>query len=200
MLDFLLLTLWALATAPPPLPAKQEADPDRPKLIAKDKGYFIHALPSGGEALPKMGHRIPFGQSSTARGLVLLHTSVATGEMKILTSGGTSAVNFVVRNSDGTEYYLARIAGVAVDKDRLFVLRWDQSPRKTSAQLLVFRPDTGELVHSLELTGEAVPQAAPRETADLGTLRLHPDGVSCYGTRFAFDGTKLLSRSSEKKP
>src|SRR5262249_31775023 len=136
-------------------------------------------------------------------GLVLLHTSTATGQMKILAAGGTTVDDTFARfrNNPRPDIYRTRIAGIVADKERIYVLRWHSSPYKEpSMQLLVFRPDTGEQIHSLPLKGDAVPREEPKETAKKGPVQLHADGVTCFGMRFEFKGTKLIKRSVEKGP
>jgi len=180
------------------------SDSTRPKLLVKDKDYFLHALPSAGpgpfsRAVPLASYLEP----STTRGLVLLHTSIGTGEMKVLAAGGTTVdiSRAQWRNNARPDVYRTRIAGVAADKERIYVVRWDESPDKDPAtRLLVFRAATGEQVHSLELKGNAVPRKEPAEAAKAGPLQLHADGVTCYGTRFEFKGTRLIKPSKEKQP
>jgi hypothetical protein len=118
--------------------------------------------------------------------------------MKVLAAGGTSLVD-MQRNS-GPVRFTSRIVGVAADRERLYVLHWQGGERQPSCSLLVFRPDSGVLIHSLELTGDDVPKEEPKETTDRGPLRLRPDGVACFGARFEFKGTELLKPPGEKKP
>jgi hypothetical protein len=201
MFPVLTTTLWTLAVAPLLVPANSQDDASQPKLIAKDKDYFLHALPPEQPLAATRIERRSLGRFQTIRGLVLLHTSRATGEMKILAAGGTTASYLVERNSGRPDYYQARIAGVAAQKERIYVLRWQSTPDKDpSMHLVVFRPDTGARVHSLQLKGDAVPKKEPKETADKGPLRLHHDGVTCFGTRFQFEGTKLIKQSQENMP
>jgi hypothetical protein len=204
MFGVLSLTLWTLTVAQFPVPSNPKDDPSRPKLIAKGKGYFLHALPPAEPLSPTGFGRIeplPLSKSRTIRGVLLLHTSTATGEMKILAAGGTTLSYFVERNSGRPDCFRARIAGVAADKERIYVLRWQSLPDKDpSMHLVVFRPDTGEQVHSLQLKGDGVPKEEPKETTGKGPLQLNPDGVTCFGTRFEFKGTKLLKQSKAEKP
>jgi hypothetical protein len=196
--------LMALALAQLPGPAALLSETGRPQLIAKEKDYFLHALPGAGSGRLSTTALFPAHlEPSTVYGLILLHTSTATAEMKILAAGGvtkdTTAARF--RNNPRPDIYRTRIAGVLADKERIYVLRWHDSPDKDpSMHLLVFRPDTGEQVHSLELKGDAVPQKEPEETAKKGPLELRADGVACFGTRFEFKGTKLVKQTPEIKP
>jgi hypothetical protein len=187
--------LTALMTAPVQLPAAPpREDPAAPKLIGRGKDYFLHALPPPWPPGQRVLARL---RDQTNPGLLLLHTSIATGEMKVLAAGGDTVSNFAQKNVPDT--YRSRIMGVAADKERLYVLRWHSGPSERAVHLHVFRPGTGEEVHALKLEGDAVPDEAPRETAGKGPLRLHPDGVACLGVRFEFKGTRLIKRSSEKK-
>jgi hypothetical protein len=204
MFPVLSLSVWALAALQLPGPASPKDDPSRPKLIAKGKGYFLHALPPAEPLWPARIDRIgplPLSKIQTIRGVLLLHTSTATGEMKILAAGGTTLSYVVERNSGRPDCYRARIAGVAADKERIYVLRWQSLPDKDpSMHLVVFRPDTGEQVHSLQLKGDGVPKEEPKETTGKGPLQLHPDGVTCFSTRFEFKGTRLIKQSKAEKP
>jgi hypothetical protein len=193
----------ALAQALAPHPPRE--DQSQPKLLAKGKDYFLHALPpiegwQSHEVKMRLGHLF----QPALRGLVLLHTSTATGEMKVLTAS-TMQVIPVVRNNPPNDYILSYILGVAADKERLFVLQWTnpqpyQGSLRGTYRLLVFRPGDGVLVRSLELKDDDVPTKPPKETADPGPLRLHGDGVACFGTRFTFKGTELIKQSADKKP
>jgi hypothetical protein len=81
----------------------------RPKLIAKAKAYYLHAL------LPATEGRLPWvfeRQLESApscfeiNGVVLLHTATATGEMKVLAAGGTIVVNPLVAFEHAAQGYL----------------------------------------------------------------------------------------------
>jgi hypothetical protein len=163
-------------------------------LIVKEKAYFIHSL--------------------RGNSLALLHTSPATGEMKVLAAGRTTVTKSPPMGIDRLYYTRIRIAGVATDSKRLYILEWvgtaeelvqgfrARAPSYSTVRyrLLVFRPEDGVKVHALDLKGEAVPKTLPEETADRGPLRLHDDGVACFGTRFEFKGTKLVKQSPDRKP
>jgi hypothetical protein len=196
------LTVTLVQVSVPHLPKE---DPSQPKLVAKDKDYFIHALPPDqGLQSQEMAVRLGRWPLPNARGLVLLHTSTATGEMKVL-AASTFSVIPVVKNNPRSDYILSYIVGVAADKERLFVLQWiNPQPYKGSLRgtyyVLVFRPRDGVLVKSLELKDDDVPTKPPKETAGPGPLRLYGDGVACYGTKFTFKGTELIKQSAEKKP
>jgi hypothetical protein len=201
--------IWTAALAatlvPSADPPPTEIDGSQPKLLVKEKDYFLHALPPGNENWHTRGVKTPgFGfRQSAARGLVVLHTSTATGEMKILAAGGLS-VGPDFRNS-APPVYLSYIAGVAADKERLFVLVWSSSDFHAGTSsgeyhLLVFRPGDGKRIRSLELEKPDAEVRQPKETADKGPLRLLDDGVSCFGTKYVFNGTDFVKQIPEKKP
>jgi hypothetical protein len=182
----------AAATAPVPAPRRALVPEDGPKLLIKGKGYFLHALPPAREPpLWRRGQAVGglFGPVKVADGLVLLHTSIATGKMKILAAGGATAMD--LQRGSGPALYETRIAGVAADKERLYVLVWKDFTR-TRYHLQVYRPADGALIHSLPLKGEGIPGERPKETADEGPLRPGADGVTCFGKRFRFKGAKLI--------
>jgi hypothetical protein len=173
-----------------PVPELSQEGVREPRLLVKEKGYFIHSL--------------------RGNSLALLHTSTATGAMKVLATGGTSVTQSPPMGIDRLYYRQVRLAGVAADRERLYVLEWQgkatvllqgvsvgqPSYRTDKYRLLVFRPDDGTLVHTLDLKETAI----PKETVDKGPLRLHGDGVACFGTRFEFRGTKLLRQTPDKVP
>jgi hypothetical protein len=187
-----------LALAQPAATKHLLDDTPRPKLLVKSPAYFLHALPPAQGPLPRWQRHVPLSgiTRTISDGLVLLHTTVATGEMKILAAGTTTVIDYQ-RNS-GPEVTYTRIAGVAVDKERLYVLQWSGNFSGTY-QLLVFRLYKGQRIYSRELKGDGVPTREPKETADKGPLRLLRAGVACFGTRFEFQGSKLLKQVSEKK-
>jgi hypothetical protein len=185
-----------LALVPPPdfafLGSSQDGA-SQPKLLVKEKAYFIHSL---------------LGNS-----LALLHTSTETGEMKVLAAGRTTGTRSPPMGIDRLYYRQRRIVGVATDKERLYALEWEGTAtvllqgmvgkplyRTVQYRLLVFSPDKGVQIHALDLKGDSVPKEPPKETADKGPLRLHDDGVTCFGRRFEFKGTKLLKQVPDKKP
>jgi hypothetical protein len=191
----------ALAVALPP------DEGSRPKLIIKEKDYFLHALPPPDKSPDLQRRWAPLhGVRSLPTGPILLYTATATAEMKVLAAGTTSLL-YVERNSGRPDCSQTCIAGVAGDRERLFVLLWSGSitdypggPTEGTYYLLVVRPADGVLARSLELKGNGVPTKRPEETVGRGPLRLQGDGVACFGTRFEFKGTELIKRSAEKKP
>jgi hypothetical protein len=158
-------------------------------LIARGKGYLIHALPSW-----------------SPEGLVVLHTSTTTGRMKRLARGGTSSYQGPPMGIDRIYHTFVRIAGIAADSQRLCVLRWQGRsetlllgrphrpalPTSGTYHLLVFRAADGKKLH--EVPVDAVPpgRTVPVETFRNGPLRLSAAGVTCFGTLFELDGERLI--------
>jgi hypothetical protein len=143
------------------------------------------------------------------KGLAIVHTTTATGEMKVLASGDFS-VTVLAMAYDRVIIDDARIAGVAVGTDRLYVLKWQgraggiiphgvSFPDTGTYRLLVFRPQDGKLIASADLKGDGMPKGAPTVTAEQGPLRLHDLGVSCFGRRFELRGTELIEQVPERR-
>jgi len=185
------LVVFRAEPGPPP---RLKDDPSQPRLIVKEKGYFVHALP--GSLDRRRGFPAPGLTEAASRGVTVLHTTIATGEMKVLAMS-TRTVVPLVRNSP-PPVSVSYVCGVAADRERLFVLQWSSPdyPSGGAYHLYVFRPDDGALIDTLEVKGEGL----ENETADRGPLRLTDNGVTCFGTRFEFKGTKVLKPSPEKKP
>jgi hypothetical protein len=190
------LTAAMLATGQLPAAPPLE-DLSSPKLVARGKGYFLHTL-SPSQRPAALRRVLPLREGEPSYSLLLLHTSAATGEMRVLAAGGDLVSNLAQKNKPDT--YRGRILGVAADRERLYVLHWGEGPSERAVRLLVFRPDTGEQLHSLAVEGDAVPQQEPREAVDKGPLRLCEGGVACFGTRFEFEEAKFLRRSPDKGP
>jgi hypothetical protein len=184
MFTFAFTGCLAVVFAQAPVVQKAKESPPQPKLLVKDVAFFIHAVPTDG--LPGYG-------------LALIHTTTATGEMKIL-ARGYYAMIVVPMGIDRIQIDDIRIGGVAVAKERLYVLKWEGRGIADPYRLLVFRPQDGKLIATLKLKGDGVPKDGPKMTAAQGPLRLHVNGVSCFGVRFEFKGTKLIKQSPEKRP
>jgi hypothetical protein len=172
-----------------PVHEKPKESPPQPKLLVKNASYFLHVVPT--------------------KGLAILHTTTATGEMKLLASGDYSSLVLPPLTSGSTQPVVVvhdvRIAGVAVDKERIYVLHWDGSATGlhfdfTTYRLLVFGAQDGKLIAKSELKGDGVPNEVPKTTAETGPLRLQNNGISCFGKRFEFKGTDLIKHSPEKQP
>lgn len=215
----MLALIWTTAMltvsqTPPPAKLVPGEDAGKPKLIAKGEGYFIHALPPLGDPIPytRAGLGV-FGSRTSADGPVILHTSAATGEMKILAVGMSGVSQGPPMGMDRLYYGRTVIAGVATDKQRLYVLQWHAksegmagpitpraSPEAAKYRLLVFGLDDGKLSQTLEVKEGDFPKILPRQTAGRGPLQLRDGGVACFGVIFTFEGTRLLKQQYEKKP
>jgi hypothetical protein len=175
-------------------------------LIARGKDYLIHAVP-----VPTIWSQ--FGEEHsrmiTPLGLVVLHTSTTTGEMKKLITGAeTWDPLWHDRSAPPARRLLKGIAGIACDSQRLYVLHWKAAPYKTAADILadqrskgsyrlvVFRAADGQKLYELDIERRALP-AFSWETTGKGPLRLRDGGVSCFGVAFLFKGDKLLRRVPE---
>lgn len=185
-------------------PMKGLPEPDQPKLLVKEKDYFVHALPpiDAGQRLPA---RLRGMMESSSSGVALLHTAVATGEMKRIWYSHVSVMEMPYTNSGTPLISETFIAGFAADRERLYVLDWSTSNMRTTStagtfHLVVFRAADGKRLHVLKLEGDKAPDKQPEQTTDRGPLRLHEGGVTCFGIRFDFKGAELLKPSAEKKP
>ena len=115
-----------------------------------------------------------------------------------------------------------RIAGLAADDERIFVLLWHSSRNLTPEQaakelaslpaleaqaakqlgtyrLMVFRPDDGVPCYWPELKGDGVPKTRPDGRTDAGPMQLDRDGVKCFGVALKFKGLKLLDDHPGKR-
>jgi hypothetical protein len=201
-------TVTALACAAPLPATPRDEEAGKPRLIVKGKDYFLHALPpKPNDSLLKPGPPGVPDKQTAPDGIVLLHTSIKTGEMKVLAASHTLSYRGPPTGIDRTFFIRSVVVGVAADEERLFVLVLETRsgqiylPAQTSYHLLVFRPDNGVLVHTLDVKPEEPPKERPAETADRGPLLLRGDGVSCLGVKFEFKGTQLVGQQSEgKKP
>jgi hypothetical protein len=145
---------------------------------------------------------------------MVLHTSTITGEMKRLVAGGQSSWEGPPMGLTRIYHSQVRVAGIAADSHRLYVLRWSAeavtlqgragfvpSFDKGTYHLLVFRPSDGRRLHELEVKRPdnlqmlaVAPASPPADTSGKGPLRLAPGSVSCFGVTFRFAGEKLLKR------
>jgi hypothetical protein len=169
-------------------PAPAPKDPHAPVLIAEGAGYSIHALPptarlgrpasklllpspSGPGLLPGMGLGTPKG---ALPGVTVVHTTTATGVKKQLVQSGTTSV-IIPMGIDRIHHSTVRVAGVAADSQRLYVLCWHAQSTTIAwhgghradtalemlggpalaangtCRLLVFRTFDGRLLHTFEL-------------------------------------------------
>ena len=189
MSTFALTTCLAVVLNQTPVDQKPKESPPQPKLLVKEAAYFLHAVPT--------------------KGLAIVHTTRSTGEMNLLASGHYSSLVLPSLTDGSNQPVVAihevRIAGVAADKERIYVLHWDGSAtglhfHTTTYRLLVFGAQDGKLIAKSELKGDGVPKEVPKTTAESGPIRLQDNAVTCFGTRFEFKGTDLIKQSPEKQP
>jgi hypothetical protein len=203
-------SIWTAAAlscaAPLPL-APRADDATKPKLLVKGKEYLVHALPPkpDGDPLKALALAMAFDKQTVVDGLVVLHTALGTGEMKILAAGQTVMYQAPPMGLDRSYSIRSVVAGVAGDEERLFILQAETRTGQlyftpgTTYRLLVFRPDTGARIHMLELKEGDFPKGQPADALDTGPLVLRGDGVACFGVTFTFKGTELLKQEYEKK-
>jgi len=210
-------SIWAvgLSCGFAPLPHRDRpADAAKPLLLAKGKGYFVHVMP-----LPRFQGRswvwpedsgIPGMTRTAPTGSAVLHTSTATGEMKVLAYGASTVTHGPPMGIDRIFYNQTRVVGVVADAERIAVLEWqlasESMPKAVTEgqtgryHLLVFRPADGALVQDLTLKEGQFPKDPPVESLDAGPLVVRGDSVSCFGVTFTFKGTQLVRQQYEKKP
>ena len=215
-MSHLLAALAFLASAPAPEPPPP--DPTQPALVAKGKGYLIHAVPStlpvAGPNKEKMlrGFQWGFdGLPGSRAGIGLLHTTTTTGDMKYLLVGGHTSYPGPTMNVNRVYHNVFRIAGAAADADRLYVVWYHEEKEemegivkpaydgKGKYCLVVFRLVNGEMLHDLEMKEGDFPKGLPDETSDAGPLKLTSNGASCYGVTFEFEGAGLVKQRYDAK-
>ncbi len=200
------LAALLLGAAPAPEAKPADKDPTKPVLIVKHKDYLIHAIPqlASGERKLLADDRHP--------PLLLVYTSVNSGEMKRLAEGGHSAVPGPPMGIDRIHNTRTRIVGVAADAERLYVAyhtaTWrvkvqagggQDGPEQSKYELLVFRLSDGEKLHTMEMKEGDFPDKAPADSAEPGPLKVMDGSVTCYGVAFAFKGKDGTQRYDKKK-
>ncbi|MEI7686967.1 MAG: hypothetical protein WCL32_18260 [Planctomycetota bacterium] len=198
----LIVAISALLAQPP--------EETGPKLIAKTNAVLWHAIPI-------VDHSI--GLLPTTTGHLVAFTKLATGDMKIVASDSTTKV-VIPMGIDRVRTTRTTIAGIAADKDRVYVLQGtfstttlrgiicgpgEVAPVAGGAllpipgqRLLVFRLSDGSPLHSLALGGdEAMKGPFISPSSGSGPLRLQNDGVACLGVLFEFaeDGSVKTSKA-----
>jgi hypothetical protein len=197
----------ALAGAAPVEP--RPADSDDAVLIARGKGYLVHEMTARSEAVALLG-------GFPARPQMVLHTSTTTGRLSVLFSAGRWTT-VIPMGIDTVTYYRRWVAGVAEDGVRLYVLEGQASISskgppvgtvptadrfgRPTYRLLVFRLADGKKLHQIPFKEGDFPKEkdVPREVGKPGPLRLKPQGVSCFGVTFTFEGDKFLHKEYKKK-
>jgi hypothetical protein len=159
----------------------------RPLLLAQGEGYLVHGMPyPSGSELEELSGR-PEG------GLLVTHVDTNSGVMKILCFSGTFA-----HPTERISFHQSRIAGVAHDARRIYVLEWRvgsmdypypagapypvQSDVRGQYLLYVFQLTDGQESGSIEVDAPSG-AGAPSETLDAGPLEVVPGGVEIFGQK-----------------
>lgn len=189
------------ATEPASAPARLAG-----KLVAKQPGFFLHAIPVSTE----VNQPAPLLLRGITSGHMLTLTSTATGQMVRLVESGTFQGSGATTQSMGVVEFrkvYCVFAGLAWDDQRVYVLTCEQD----TAVLAVFSAQdgrSGKTVHLLPGKKRAVggDQTVVEDCAALpssreinrmkddfsaGALKPIPNGVSCYGLTFEFTGLNL---------
>ncbi len=181
-----------------PAPRRGVAAPPQPKVIWKDKGYLVHAVPKLG-----FGGRLEPAEP----GLLILHTSLPSGKMRVLarTGGWTDREPRTAIPTFGR----TRLVGLVEQGGYAFMLLHSVSGRlvgPTSEEhcyLKVVRLTTGEPIRQVRLVKGrpaavrdtvAVPKFPPadtKQTTGPGLLKVGADGVTCLSVRFTVKDARL---------
>jgi len=181
-----------------PAPRHGVEAPPQPKVIWKDKGYLVHAV-------PKLGFGGRLGPAEP--GLLILHTSLPSGKMRILarTGGWTDRSPHAATATFGR----TRLVGLAEQGGYAFMLLHGVSGRlrgpvsEEHCYLKVVRLTTGEPIRQVRLVKAEraavrdtvavakLPPANAKETTEPGLLRSNGNGVTCLGVRFTVKDGKL---------
>jgi hypothetical protein len=211
--------LTMLATLILSAPVPEEMPPlatGEPVLIAKGKGFLIHAVPSAGKSptIPiPMLQLAPHQTIVLSNGTMLFHTSTETGKMKSLLQTSTTVRQSPPMGIDRQYFNSTQIVGLSADAERLYVLlaqrqstillqgRPMNPPESVPATytLAVFSLEDGMRLHSLPLKEGDFPKEAPPETTGIGPLVGKENGVICFGVSFTFKGKELGEQKYEKK-
>lgn len=198
----LLIALAPSSFAQASAPKKAQLDPNQPVLLVKGKDFLIHAIhPTSTESV--------LVTMTSSEDAMLVHTSLASGEMKVLVRGFTT-VTWIPMGIDRFDYRHSSVVDYTADKERLYVLKADthasgRADRRTggfpsgapsSYSLLVLQPESGKLLHTLDLGRP--PQDAAKKVMR-GAMSLRDNGVEVFGTRFEFKGTELLKPAPKSK-
>lgn len=155
----------------------------KPVLVVKTASCFVHAVPACTD-----GTRL---ERVLEQGQMLLHTVRESGEMTVL----VPPTGVVAVSTRRISYRTTRIAGVAADVERLYVLLWTghafdkpPGPEEGSYVLRTFWLEDGAAIPAPALKPEGLPKEIPAETLERGPLRLVEGGVELFGTRVGYKG------------
>tara|TARA_A100001037_G_scaffold234315_1_gene213065 strand:- start:174 stop:812 length:639 start_codon:yes stop_codon:yes gene_type:complete len=172
------------------------------QVLAKGEGYLVQSVrfpfanPLRREALPLR----------TQVGQVLLHTRLPGGKGTELLHTRTSRE---WRTRVGS-FRHSRVAGVARDKERLYVVVWHawgygtypafllplkqrpKNPRRYNVklELHVFSLADGKRLHHAQVPGAPEGVVPPETSTEAGPLKLAAGGVDCLGLRLRFKDGK----------
>ena len=194
----LFIALAQAAMQPP------ENSADSGQLVVKGKDFMIHAL--GGTPRDAKENVPVMDQFSFNDGIILVHTSLPSGKMKVLARGTSKTWRGPPMGVD--RFYLAEtgVTDFRADKERLYVLQfactttgYGRMPGRgergdSTYSLLVYRVEDGVLIHTLHAKRSAKETVKRTEK---GPLILRDNGVEVFGTRFEFNGTKLIKPVAE---
>lgn len=200
--------------------AKPAIDKLAPRLIAKGKNYFVHALPQDGRPysfnadlpLHKAAPRPRLNHYTTHK---LVHTSRDDGRMTVLiesfyrprSSFRRLGVELDIHAKIPYRESIHRIAGIATVEDRLFVLRYNReesgylrSPRwhvawrvqeKTEYHtLFVFDLNRGKRLSAVTIKGKK-PEFILIDMLEARQIKVAGNTVQVLGRRFGLDGKEL---------
>jgi hypothetical protein len=168
-------------------------------VLAKGTGYIVHGL--GGESV------LP------ASAATVLHTALPAGTLQVLVRSGTTVgipVSMATDRYPTTQTWpitQTRIAGVAADAERVYVLVWSASwkfnasgaagpqvkpPESDAYTLKTFWLADGSEVGSFAVGGDRRPKTVPPEKFEPGPLAAERGTVTVYGQTFRFEGKKRV--------
>jgi hypothetical protein len=141
--------------------AKAEAESAR--LVAKGEDFMVHAL--GGRQPAEKPGRLPFmeGKPSPSSEIILVHTSLDTGKMRVLVRSRSASWRGPPMGIDRHFYSEEGVLEFQVDKERLYVLRYSfttdvllrpsgpETAPGTAYALLVFHLESGREILSQQL-------------------------------------------------
>jgi hypothetical protein len=213
------LALWCNhLLAGTPARANRDKAPARVEPVAVARGEWgsVYAFP---RCQPVTRKKLPVdkflpepvGGTEPEDGLALYHATAGTGEMHcLLASGPWSRPSLIQTAALHTDHGLARIVGVAADRERLYVTWWHAETQTAELdrptgrrpelkqfgqgayRLFVFNLKDGKILQRFDLKGTRLPKVPPEETVGRGPLQVRVDEVSCYGVTFAIKNGRLV--------
>ncbi len=175
------------------------ADPisDDPVVLAKGKGFIVHGL-SGAKPLELTPASAP---SPSA----ILYTALPSGKTRTLFRGGSTASMLPPMAIDRWDVSQKRVAAVAADAERLYVLVWSASwrhedfggkglvvgkpPESDRYTLRAYWLEDGSEITAVALRGKR-PKGVPAERLDKGPLEVKDGAVTVFGEVIRYKGKK----------